>query len=183
MLSSPTPIEINCLFAPVPHTTMKCCGSSSIKSSMGQKRRLTQGISPGARTVKMLPAFALSSLLPCRLPKRERQHLSIGSIAQRWRTASAGPWQWQSQGQEQVEDACKNNGDLAVSWLEKEERQPSLFCILRIAFDSFAPKHLSCPGGNVLSPSTTSAGSHETVSPKAPTDCLHCGKRQHIQLP
>ena len=98
-------------------------------------------------------------------------------------TARADPWQWQSQAQEQVEDACKNNGDLAVSWREKEERPASLFCILRIVFDSFAAKQLSCPGCNVLSLSTTSAGSHGTVSPMAPTDCLYCGQGQHIQLP
>lgn len=80
------------------------------------------------------------------VPKSKRQPLQTGRAAQQGQTATAEPWQWQSQAQEQVEDACKNNGDLAVSWLEQNGRAASLSCTLRIVLDSSAANHFSHPG-------------------------------------
>lgn len=45
-----------------------------------------------------------------------------------------------SQAQEQV-GGCKNKGDLAVSWLEQDERAASLSCVPRAVLDSSAANH------------------------------------------
>lgn len=77
-----------------------------------------------------------------------------------------------------MEDARKNKGDLAVSWLEQDKGQ--LHCALRIVFDGSAANHFPHPGSPVP---PASAGSHGTMFPVEPRDYLHCGQGQQVQLP
>lgn len=81
------------------------------------------------------------------------------------------PWPWQSQAQEQVE-GCKSKGDLAVSWLEQDERAASLSCVPRIVLDSSAANHFSQICREPWDKVNSGTG-----------DYLPCGQEQPAQLP
>ncbi|RMB92182.1 hypothetical protein DUI87_31293 [Hirundo rustica rustica] len=68
-----------------------------------------------------------------------------GSISSQGELLSSDRQPQQSQAQEQVEDACKDNGDLAVSWLGQGERAAPLPCAPRMVFDSSAANRFSHP--------------------------------------